>query len=149
MPLVPQPVCALSHIWDRWSASARLRNHGGNARISYMNALQSIVERIRSLGREERPRRWPRRSAKPPIGARIVQVESGVRLTVQAGLSDELWIWLLDRGWRVVTHRPDRRRYRDISWCRVTRLIDCDPASRDRVLTEAIWDAESRPTVGN
>jgi hypothetical protein len=50
-----------------------------------------------------------RRSAKPRIGARIVQVESDVRLTVQAGLSDELWIWLLDRGWRVVTHRSDRR----------------------------------------
>jgi hypothetical protein len=114
-----------------------------------MNALQSIFDRVRSLAREQCPRRWPRRSAKPPIGARIVQVESGVRLTVQAGLSDELWIWLLDRGWRVVTHRPDRRRYREISWSRVTRLIDCDPAYRERVLTEAIWDAESRPTVAN
>ena len=115
----------------------------------HVNALQSIVDRIRSLGREQCPRRLPRRSAKPPIGARIVQVDSGVRLTVQAGFSDELWIWLLDRGWRVVTHRPDRRRYREISWSRVTRLIDCDPAYRDRVLTEAIWDAESRPTVAN
>jgi hypothetical protein len=114
-----------------------------------MNALQSIFDRVRSLAREQCPRQLPRRSAKPPIGARIVQVESGVRLTVQAGLSDELWIWLLDRGWRVVTHRPDRRRYREISWSRVTRLIDCGPAHRERVLTEAIWDAESRPTVAN
>jgi hypothetical protein len=40
--------------------------------------------------------------------------DSSVRLTVQAGPSDDLWIWLLDAGWRVVTHRPDRRRYRDI-----------------------------------
>jgi hypothetical protein len=48
-----------------------------------------------------------------------------------------------------VTHRPDRRRYREISWSRVTRLIDCDPAYRERVLTEAIWDAECRPTVAN
>jgi hypothetical protein len=115
----------------------------------YMNALQSIFDRVRSLGREQCPRRLPRRSTKPRIGARIVQVESGVRLTVQAGLSDELWIWLLDQGWRVVTHLPERRRYRDISWSRVTRLIDCDPAYRERLLAEAIWDAESRPTVGN
>jgi hypothetical protein len=69
--------------------------------------------------------------------------------SLAAGLSDELWIWLLDRGWRVVTHRPDRRRYRDISWSRVTRLFDCDPVSREKLLAEAIWDAEFRPTVGN
>jgi hypothetical protein len=114
-----------------------------------MNALQSIFDRVRSLGREQCPRRLPRRSAKPPIGARIIQVESGVRLTVQAGLSDELWIWLLDRGWRVVTHRPDRRRYRDIPWPRVTRLFDCDPTFREELLTKAIANAESRPTLGN
>jgi hypothetical protein len=113
-----------------------------------MSALQSIRDRVRSLAGEQSPRRLPRRSAKPRIGARIVQVESGVRLTVQAGLSDELWIWLLDRGWRVVTHRPDRRRYRDIPRSQVTRLFDCDPAYRGKLLDEAIWDAESRPTVG-
>jgi len=114
-----------------------------------MNAFQSIRDRVRSLAGERLPRRLPRRSAKPPIGARIVQVESGVRLTVQAGLSDELWIWLLDRGWRVVTHSPDRRCYRDIPSSRVTRLIDCDPTSREKLLAEAIWDVEFRPTVGN
>jgi hypothetical protein len=113
-----------------------------------MNTMQSIRDRVRSLVGERRLRQLPRRSAKPPIGARIVQIESGVRLTVQAGLGDELWAWLLDRGWRVVTHRPDRRRYRDIPRSRVTRLIDCDPAYRERLLAEAIWDAESKPTVG-
>jgi hypothetical protein len=72
-----------------------------------------------------------------------------LRLTVQAGLSGELWVWLLDRGWRVVTYHPDRRRYRDVPWSRVTSLIDCDPASREKLLAEAISNAESRPTVGN
>jgi len=116
---------------------------------SGMNALRSLRDRVRSLTGEQCPRRLPRRSAKPRIGARIVQVESGVRLTVQAGLGDDLWMWLLDRGWRVVTYRPDRRRYRDIRWSLVTRLFDCDPASREGLMFEAIWDAESRPTVGN
>jgi hypothetical protein len=114
-----------------------------------MNALQSIRDRLRSLAGEQSPRRLPRRSTKPRIGARIVQVESGVRLTVQAGMSAELWIWLLDRGWRVVTHRPDRRAYRDVPWSRVTRLIDCDAAFRERRLAEAISAAEFRPTVGD
>jgi len=113
-----------------------------------MNFLQLLRDRIRALAGKRRARKLPRRSAKPPIGARIVQQESGVRLTVQAGLSDELWIWLLDGGWRVMTHRPDRRRYRDISWSQVTRLIDCDPARRERLLAESIGDANSRRTVG-
>jgi hypothetical protein len=114
-----------------------------------MNALRSIRDRVRSMAGERLERQLPRSSAKPKIAARIVQVEDGVRLTVQAGLSGELWIWLLDRGWRVVTHLPDRRRYRDVSWSRVTRLFDCDPASREKLLAEAISSAESRPTVGN
>jgi hypothetical protein len=113
-----------------------------------MNAMRSLRDRVRSLVGEQQVRKLPRRSAKPQIGARIVQIEGSVRLSVQAGLSDELWIWLLDRGWRVVTHRPDRRRYRDIPWSQVTRLIDCDPAYREKLLNEAIWDAESRPTGG-
>jgi hypothetical protein len=57
-----------------------------------MNALRSVRDRLRSLAGEQSPRRLPRRSTKPRIGARIVQVESGVRLTVQAGMSAELWI---------------------------------------------------------
>ena len=114
-----------------------------------MNALRSIRDRLRSLAGEQWPRQLPRRSTKPRIGARIVQVESGVRLTVQAGMSAELWTWLLDRGWRVITHRPDRRAYRDVPWSRVTRLIDCDPALRERRLDEAISAAEFRPTVGD
>ena len=110
--------------------------------------MQPIRDWIRSLAGERRVRQLPRRSAKPQIGVRIVHVVGSLRLTVQAGLSDELWIWLLDEGWRVVTYRPDRRRYRDIPWSRVTHLIDCEPVYRKRLLTEAIWDAESRLTLG-
>ena len=111
--------------------------------------FQSIRNRARSLMGEQRPRRLPPRGAKPGIGAHIVHVGIGVRLTVQAGLSDELWLWLLKQGWRVVTHRPDRRRYRDIPASWVTRLIDCDPKSRKGLLAQAISNAEARPTVGN
>ncbi len=113
-----------------------------------MSTIQSIRDRVRSLVGERRLRVLPRRSAKPQIGVRIVQVESGVRLTVQAGLSGELWNWLLDQGWRVVTHRPDRRHYKDIGRSQVTRLIECDPVNREKLLTEAIWDAQSRQRSG-
>ena len=152
MAPAPCPLCTTAHRPGRptrpasgWQQTLGYADYRGR---DPMNFLQLLRDRIRALAGKRRARKLPRRSAKPPIGARIVQQESGVRLTVQAGLSDELWIWLLDGGWRVMTHRPDRRRYRDISWSQVTRLIDCDPARRERLLAESIGDANSRRTVG-
>jgi hypothetical protein len=114
-----------------------------------MNALQSLRDFVRTLAGERRQRVLPRRTAKPAIGARIVLVESGIRLTVQAGLSDALWIWLLDAGWRVEPYRPDRRHYREISRSQVACLIACDPANRGKQLDQAIWDTEFMPTFEN
>jgi hypothetical protein len=112
-----------------------------------MSPFQSIRNRLRALMGQRIPRQLPRRGPKPRIGSHIVHVESGLRLTVQAGLSDELWLWLLERGWRVVTHRPDRRHYRDIPGTWVTLLFDSDPVSREKLMAEAISNAASRATV--
>jgi hypothetical protein len=108
-----------------------------------------IRNRVRSLVGERYERQLPRRSAKPRIGAHIVHVEAGLRMVVQAGMSDELWLWLLDRGWRVVALRPDRRRYRDIPRPWVTLLIDSDPASREKLLADAIESVGSRHSTAN
>jgi hypothetical protein len=96
-----------------------------------------------------RTRQLPRRSAKPRIGSYVVHVTSGVRMMVQAGMSDELWIWLMDHGWRVVTYRPERRRYRDIPSSYVTQLIDSHASIRNSLMTEAIQNAESRAAISS
>lgn len=114
-----------------------------------MDPFRRIRNRLRSLIGERYQRKLPRRSAKPRIGTSIIHVEAGLRLVVQAGMSDELWLWLLDWGWRVVTVRPDRRRYRDIPGSWVTILIDSDPTSREKLFPKAIEDAQSRPSVVN
>jgi hypothetical protein len=114
-----------------------------------MSLFQRMRNRLRSLVGERYQRQLPRRSAKPRIGTAVIHVESGLRLVVQAGMSDELWLWLLARGWRVVTFRPDRRRYRDIPGSWVTLLIDSDPASREKLLANAIEETSSRAAVGN
>ncbi|HXF47410.1 MAG TPA: hypothetical protein VNK91_14960 [Burkholderiaceae bacterium] len=68
-------------------------------------------------------------------------------MTVQAGMSNELWNWLQSRGWRELTFKPDRRRYREISteWAR--QLIDCPPEQREEVLAQAIESAASRTSA--
>jgi hypothetical protein len=102
---------------------------------------------VRSLFGIKKPRALPRRGAKPAIGSCVVCGD--LRMTVQAGLSDELWSWLLDRGWRELTYRPDRRRYRELPSVWVTRLIDTLPEMRPQVLTVAAQRASLRPTVGD
>jgi hypothetical protein len=113
-----------------------------------MSAFQSMIRRVRSLMGERFARNLPARGPKPRIGAHIIHVESGLRLTVQAGLSDDLWIWLMNHGWRAAQYRPDRRQYRDIPASWVTLLIDSDPKGRAQLLAEAIANAESRNPPG-
>jgi hypothetical protein len=49
------------------------------------------------LGKKKQDLRQ-REANKPPIGSTICC--AGLRITVQAGLSDELWRWLVSLGWR-------------------------------------------------
>jgi hypothetical protein len=109
-----------------------------------MNELRNW---LRGLLRLRQIRALPRRTAKPAIGATIVCGD--LRITVQAGLSDGLWVWLLDSGWRELTYRPDRRHYREIPSSWVTRLIDALPETRVRVMDAAVTRASMRPTLGD
>lgn len=109
--------------------------------------MSELPNWLRILLRMRRERALPRRTGKPAIGATIILGD--LRITVQAGLSDELWAWLLDEGWRELTYRPDRRRYREIPSSWVTRLIDSLPEMRPRVMEAAISRASLRPTLGD
>jgi len=109
-----------------------------------MHLPDSLRARLRWLLRQQIPRRLPPRSSKPRIGSSVVHVEKGIRLSVQAGMSDDLWKWLMDRGWRVEPYRPDRREYRDIPASYVTRLIDADPTGWRPLMNEAILNTQQR-----
>ena len=114
-----------------------------------MIAISSLRIRLRSLfhARQQLQRRLPRRSSKPRIGAYVVHAQERLRLVVQAGMSDDLWKWLMDRGWRIETFRPDRRRYLDIPASWVIALIDAEPAFREQVLSQATLSAQPRAAL--
>jgi len=59
-------------------------------------------------------------------------------MTVQAGLRDDLWHWLLEQGWRELTYRPDRRRYHSVPATCVSELIDAPAEKRRLVLAFAV-----------
>jgi hypothetical protein len=109
--------------------------------------IRSLRNWWRGLLHLRQDRALPRRSSKPSIGATIIAGD--LRITIQAGLSDELWVWLLDEGWRELTYRPDRRHYREIPSSWVTRLIDAEPETRPLVMDAAVAKASLRPTLGD
>jgi len=104
-----------------------------------------LLDAIRTLLKIRRRRTAPRASAKPALGAKIAMED--FRIVVQAGLSDELWIFLVQAGFREVIHRPDCRRYRDVPPSMVTELCQAPPEEWQALLLAALKEAVKRPRV--
>lgn len=141
---VPDCLCVCARIAPGKLGIAR---HHGSRHTQNMGASQFLVDWARALTGRRRKRAMPRRSAKPAIGARVVLVDAGMRLTVPAGLSDALWLWLLDAGWRVEPYRPDRRHYSEVPRSQVEQLLTHDPELRARLLGK-VDRLSGQPTFG-
>ena len=100
-------------------------------------------DEFRTLFRIRRERKQLPTGPKPRLGAKIFLHD--VRMTVQAGLSDEMWKWLQDLGFREITHGPDRRRYRDMQPSMVARLYDAPREDWRPLLKQAIRESSVRP----
>jgi hypothetical protein len=79
---------------------------------------------------------------KPRMGATLCC--AGLRMTVQAGLTDEMWQWLAALGWRELRTGENRLHYRALSTSLVNRLYDVAPDDRQKILLLAIREA-TRP----
>jgi hypothetical protein len=105
-----------------------------------------LFSSLRKVLGVQRKRASPRAGAKPRLGAKIVKGE--VRMTVQAGLTEDTWRWLVLQGWREETYRGDRRAYREVPPSLVTELFDAtDSDQRAQLLALAIAGAALRPVV--
>lgn len=91
-----------------------------------------IEELLARRGERQRARECSR----PAVGATLCC--AGLRMTVQAGMSEDLWQWLIQLGWRELRPRENRLQFRPLPTALVTRLFDGPPADRDRVLLAAI-----------
>jgi hypothetical protein len=86
-----------------------------------------------------------RLQAKPSVGSTICC--AGLRMTVQAGMSDDLWNWLQSQGWRPLLPKEDRYKLRALPSDAVTALFDASPGRREKCLMAAIRRAESAPAT--
>ena len=111
-----------------------------------LDFVAHVRNQFRTLLKIRCEREIPSEGSKPPFGAKLVCGD--IRMTVRSGMTDQLWSWLLDQGWREVAVRPDRRRYKDIPTGFVTRLIDAvTNEERARVVEFAVANAEYRPSM--
>ena len=111
-----------------------------------LDFVSHVRDQVRTLLKIRCARKIPAASSKPPFGAKLFC--GGIRMTVRSGMSDALWRWLLDQGWREVLVRLDRRHYKDIPSAYVTRLIDSEAnEERGRVMAAAIANAQFRPRM--
>jgi hypothetical protein len=95
---------------------------------------------------ERRKRQELRRAAiKPRIGATIYCAD--LRMSVQPGLSDELWRWLAERGWRELDDLSLRHRLRALPASSVTALFDGALEEWEALLAAAIRQAIRKPTI--
>jgi hypothetical protein len=105
-----------------------------------------VFDSVRTMLGMRRQREMPPPGPKPRLGARIVKDD--VRITVQAGLTDATWHWLVVHGWREDTFRNDRRRYREVPPSLVAQLFDAaDPDERAQLVALAVAEARFRPSV--
>jgi hypothetical protein len=103
------------------------------------------LDGFRNLFNIRTERKRPPPGPKPKMGARIYLHD--VRMAVQAGLSDELWDWLQELGFREITFSPDRRRYRDLPRSIVAQMYDAPREEWRPLLKQAIRESAYRPRV--
>lgn len=107
--------------------------------------MKFVYSARRVLGLIKR-RAVPPPGPKPRQGAKIVRGD--LRITVQAGLTENTWGWLAAEGWREVTYPDDRRNYRDVPSSRVAELFDAsDPDQLRQRLEVAASEAIQRPHI--
>jgi hypothetical protein len=104
-----------------------------------------VFDGFRNMFNIRKERRRPPKGPKPKMGARIYLHD--VRMAIQPGLSDELWDWLQELGFREITYSPDRRRYRDLPRSKVTELYDAPREEWRPILKVAIRESSKRPAV--
>ena len=65
-----------------------------------LDFVAHVRDQVRTLLKIRSEREIPSEGSKPPFGAKLVCGD--IRMTVRSGMTDQLWSWLLDQGWREV-----------------------------------------------
>lgn len=84
----------------------------------------------------------------PNPGRGVKLINRDYRMVLHLPVKDEMWEWLLEKGWRESTFRPDRRRYRDVPMQATVEFLMADRKQRRKAYVRAL-EAANKLTHGD
>lgn len=103
-----------------------------------MGLWSRLIDRVRTITGVRKARRVPAVSQKPPAGTSIVL--DNLRMRLKYAIDDDLWQWLVSKGWRTMQLRNNRRRYVVVAEKTLMKLMKADLEGRN-----ALHDRLTRP----
>lgn len=98
---------------------------------SIQRARRALRDKLRSFFRVRTRRRLAAVGPCPSVGDHIAK--EGVRVRVTDEMDDELWQWLILKGWRKIFLSTDRRRYLVADDALFDELIMANNEERDSI----------------
>jgi len=101
--------------------------------------LKNAIRNVLNI-RKERALAPP--GPKPQIGSSIVRER--LRIKLKYHITDKQWDWFIERGWRSVDMRTDRREYKSVPDKVLAKLLDLDGEARE-ALHQRLFRKSSPP----
>ncbi|HET7772736.1 MAG TPA: hypothetical protein VFK82_02815 [Burkholderiaceae bacterium] len=74
----------------------------------------------------------------PNPGRGVKLINRDYRMVLHIPVKDEMWEWLLEKGWRESTFRPDRRHYRDVPMQATVEFLMAERKQRRKAYVRAL-----------
>jgi hypothetical protein len=84
----------------------------------------------------------------PNPGRGVKLINRDYRMVLHIPVKDEMWEWLLEKGWRESSFRPDRRRYRDVPMQATVEFLMAERKHRRKAYVRAL-EAANKLTQGD
>ena len=98
--------------------------------------MQTIINGVRRALQIQKPRSTPGIGHIPRLGARIHLGSTRMRVSINP--SEELWIWLVQAGWRECRYPKDRRIYIDLPDKTIKKLAKVSGVEREALYTRIL-----------
>lgn len=83
-----------------------------------------MIDTLRKIAGIRKERRLPAPGPQPQTGSNIAC--DRLRIQLKSPITHEQWLWFIEKGWRKIDMRTDRRHYAKVSEQLVQRLISAD-----------------------
>jgi len=100
-----------------------------NSKTNQTGVQMGLKNTIRNVFNIRKERALAPAGPKPQIGSSIVRER--LRIKLKYHITDKQWDWFIERGWRSVDMRTERREYKSVPDKVLVKLLDVDGEARE------------------